>query len=472
MFTVRGSATRRNTGPVWGVGRVLPLIIAFGLLLAGCPEAEPEVEVEPEEPDAEPEEPEEEPVDEVDDGEEVVFFSTQLEPVEEAEAMRNTILADFPAPVDFVGSDYGPWSSRVQSEFEADSGTVDLLGALHGDYAAVGTEPLADLSDLMDELADRGFASEYMELARLGTDATYYIPWMQATYIVVANRQALDHLPDGADVEALTYDDYLAWARNLHEATGGPMVGFPAGEGGLMHRFFQGYLIPAYRGGLVTTFTSDGAVEGWEYLAELWGFVHPQSTVYDFMQEPLLGEEVWVAWDHVARLIDAVEERPDDFIAVPAPSGPEGLAFMPVLAGLAIPETAPNPDGARELIRHLTEGQTQAVTLQEVGFYPVIENDIPVDLPPGIGMQMEAVTQQAAAPDALPSLLPVGLGERGGEFNRVFFDAFEAIVLRGDDPQQVLEQQAGILEEIMEDTGAPCWEPDPPSAPDPCPVGG
>jgi multiple sugar transport system substrate-binding protein len=229
--------------------------------------------------------------------------------------------------------------------------------------------------------------------------------------------------PTGADVEALTYDDYLAWAQNLHEATGGPMVGFPAGEGGLMHRFFQGYLIPAFSGGLLTTFTSDGAVEGWEYLAELWEYVHPQSTVYDFMQEPLLAEEVWVAWDHVARLIDAVEERPDDFIAVPAPSGPEGLAFMPVLAGLAIPETAPNPDGARELIRYLTEGQTQAITLQEVGFYPVIENDIPVDLPPGIEMQMEAVTQQAAAADALPSLLPDRLGEPGGVFNRAFIHA-------------------------------------------------
>ena len=45
-------------------------------------------------------------------------------------------------------------------------------------------------------------------------------------------------------------------AVHIHTETGNPMFGFPAGEGGLMHRFFQGYLVPAYSGGLVTTFTS------------------------------------------------------------------------------------------------------------------------------------------------------------------------------------------------------------------------
>ncbi len=64
------------------------------------------------------------------------------------------------------------------------------------------------------------------------------------------------------------------------------------------------------------------------------------------MQEPLLGEEVWVAWDHVARLINAVKDRPDDFVMFPAPAGPKGRGYMPVIAGLAIPKGAANREGA------------------------------------------------------------------------------------------------------------------------------
>jgi multiple sugar transport system substrate-binding protein len=436
----------------------LALVLAMGI--AACPAEDDPPDV------ADP--PDDEVVDDIG---EVVFFSTQLAPIEEAETVRRVILADFPGDAEFIGADsYAAWADRVSAEIEADRGTVDLLGGLHGDFSSLGVDGLVPLTDLMNELADRGFAESFVELSRLGTDDSYYIPWMQATYIMAAHVDALDHLPDGADLDSLTYDELYEWAANMHDATGSPQFGMPAGEGGLLHRFMQGYLIPSFSGGLLTTYSSSGAEQGWEWFVDIWEHTHPQSAFYDFMQEPLLGGEVLVAWDHVARLIEAFDQRPDEFVAFPAPVGPEGLAFMPVLAGLGIPTTAPNPDGARELIRYLTEADIQALTLQEVGFFPVIEDDVEADLPEGIGIQAEAVGTQAGHPDALPSLLPVGLGEREGEFTRAFWATFESIVLRGQDISTVLAQQASVLGEIMEDTGAVCWEPDPPSAPDPCPV--
>ena len=399
---------------------------------------------------------------------EVLFFSTQLAPVEEAEKVRNTIVADFAGGVEFVGAEnYGVWADRVNAEIQAGQGTVDLLGGLHGDFVTLGTDALTDLSDLMAELQDRGFPQQMVDLTTLGTDQTYYIPWMQATYIVVANRQALEYLPAGADAESLTYEQYAEWARNIFESTGQAKVGFPAGEAGLMNRFFQGYLIPAFTGGVVTTFRE--SAPAWEWLRGIWSYVHPQSVGYEFMQEPLLSEEVWVAWDHVARLKNALEQRPDDFVALPAPSGPEGLAFMPVVAGLAIPSTAPNPEGARELIRYLTEVETQATTLREVGFFPVVGGELPADLSEGIRLEADATAQQIAAPNALPSLLPIGLGERSGDFSKVYTDAFQRIILDGEDIQAVLDAEAGNLEAVMQASGASCWAPDPPSE-GPCPV--
>ena len=62
------------------------------------------------------------------------------------------------------------------------------------------------------------------------------------------------------------------------------------------------------------------------------------------MQEPLLSGEVWVAFDHTARLLDAFNTEPDNFVAFPAPAGPAGRGFMPVIVGLGVPSTAEDPD--------------------------------------------------------------------------------------------------------------------------------
>jgi len=271
---------------------------------------------------------------------ELVWLSTQLRPVQEAEKVRGVILADFPGEVEFIPDDEGPFHDRVTAEVKAGQGTVDILGALHGNFSAMAPQgQLQDLTALRAALADRGIPEAFWNVAQLNTDTTYYVPWMQATYIIAVNKKALPYLPAGADVNALTYDQLAAWAKAIFDATGDAKLGFPAGESGLLHRFFQGFLVPAFSGGVVTTFGGADAATGWKWMVDVWPYVNPQSTTYNFMQEQLLSEEVWIAWDHTARLKDAFENKPDDFLAVPSPIGPKGLAFMPVLAGLAIPPT-------------------------------------------------------------------------------------------------------------------------------------
>lgn len=62
----------------------------------------------------------------------------------------------------------------------------------------------------------------------MGTDTPYYVPWMQATYIMAVNNKAMEYLPDGADVNALTYEQMGQWAQTMQEETGQARVGFPA----------------------------------------------------------------------------------------------------------------------------------------------------------------------------------------------------------------------------------------------------
>jgi multiple sugar transport system substrate-binding protein len=396
----------------------------------------------------------------------VLFWSNQAAPIEETQKMREQVLKGFEGGVDFQPQEPGPFITRIEAEMEAGSGSIGVVGGLHGDLSRYA-DNWVDLSDI--DLAGTTVSPAFLELGKLGTGEQKYLPWMQATYVMAANKQALEYLPEGADINALTYDQLIAWAKAMAEGTGSPKFGFPAGPKGLKHRFFQGFLLPAYTGSEVTKFRSAEAEEAWTKFKELWQYTNPASTNYDFMQEPLLTGDVWLAFDHIARLGEAFNQKPDDFVAFPAPAGPKGRAFMPVLAGVAIPKGAPDIDAAKALVKYMMQPETQAATLLATNFFPVTDATLPADLPASARALGPAVTTMTSAPDALPALLPVGLGDLGGQFNQVYIDTFERIVLGGQDVRQVLDQQAETLRALMVQANAPCWLPDAASE-GPCPV--
>jgi multiple sugar transport system substrate-binding protein len=394
---------------------------------------------------------------------ETIFYSTQLRPIEEATKVREVLLKGLSGKTTYVVDEPPAFAVRMKAETQAGKRTASVVGALHGELQPHVPADIQPVDDVAAKLTDRGIPASLMELGKLGTSQQQYIPWMQATYVMVANKQALQYLPAGADVNSLTYAQLQQWGKNIVDKTGQRRLGFPAGPTGLLPRFFQGYFYPSFTGGVVTTFKSADAEAGWNALKELWAVSSPNSTNYNFMQEPLLAGEVWVAWDHIARVKEALTLQPDQFVAFPAPAGPKGRGYMPVIAGLAIPKDAPNRAGAVAVIEHMTKSETQLATAAEVGFFPVVKAELPPNLAPGIKLLAGAVAATQNAKDALVSLLPVGLGAKGGEFNKVYTDTFQRIVLRNEPVKDVLEAQAKVLDALMKDTGAPCWAPDKPS---------
>ena len=390
------------------------------------------------------------------------FFSTQFVPVEEQEVFRD-ILSE--GGFDVTGMDEGQVIDLLLAGAETGESEVDVVGGLHGMYPPLARDDvMTNMIDVADDLAaSRDIAPAFLTAGLLGgDDFLYYVPWMQATYIMAASVEALDYLPDGADVQKLTWEELGQWCQNILDETGEKRCGLP--HAGLFHRFLEGYLFPSFTGGMVSEFKSAAAAEMMEWARDsLWPTIHPQSISYEFMQAPLLSGEVWVAFDHTARLKDAFDESPEGFVAFPAPAGPAGRGFMPVIVGLGIPEGAQNPEGGAALIEYLTRPEVQGEVLNQLGFFPVVDGVDFGSLPVGIGIEAEAVTAQANAGDALPALLPIGLGDRGGEINEIFRAAFDRIVLEDEDIETVLEEEAEKLQKLMDDTGAPCWAPDPPS---------
>lgn len=394
----------------------------------------------------------------------VTFISTQFNVVEEAEKAR-TILADAGVEINYVTSEEGPMIDLLRAEADAGTGTNDLIGALHGTFPTLAAEDLVfDLTDLLVDIeTESDVLDSFVELGKMGTeDYQYYIPWMQATYTMAAHVDALEHLPEGADINALTWDQVAEWAAALHDATGTPQMGLPVN--GLINRFMQGTAYPSFTGGTVTKFNSPEAVAMIEFLRDdLWPHVNPQSINYAFMNEQLLSGEVMLAWDHVARLKPAFDAEPDNFVAFPSPAGPAGRGYMPVVVGLGIPYTAANPEGAEEVIRFMLSPDTQAAIMNELGFYPVVEGVDTSNLPEGLAKQFEAVQMQGNSEDAIVALLPVGLGARGGEINQFYIDVMQRAVIAGEDPQTVLDELAPGLQALLDETGAACWAPDPAS---------
>jgi multiple sugar transport system substrate-binding protein len=378
--------------------------------------------------------------------------------VEEAERFR--IILD-PAGIDVTTGEDGPTIDQILSG----AGSIDVVGSLHGNFPPLVSEnAMTNMADILDDLsADRTFAPSFVESGLLGSDDNLaYVPWAQATYIMAANQESLAYLPDGADIDNLTWPEFSAWCQAMLDGEGTQKCGLP--HAGLFHRFLEGYLWPSFTGGMVTEFRSAEAAEMLTWARDdLWPTVHPESITYEFMQEPLLSGEVWVAFDHVARLIDAFSAEPENFVALPTPSGPVGRGFMPVIVGLGIPADAPNPEAGAAVIEYLTRPDIQAQVLADLAFFPVIEGVDVSSLPEGVQLEAEAVDKLANADDAIPALLPVGLGERGGEINDIYRNAFNRVVFDGEDIATVLDEEGNSLQALLEETGAPCWTPDPPS---------
>lgn len=390
-----------------------------------------------------------------------VFLSTQLRPIEEATVVRNELLKGLGKPIEYVVEEPPQFAVRMEAERQAGKRSISLVGALHGELSPIAVKDgFVALDDMIPALEAAGIPRNLIDLGKVGTDKQQYIPWMQATYVMAAKKEALKYLPAGADVNTLTYDQLTEWGKTMLAETGQPRIGFPAGPKGLMPRFFQGYFYPSFTGGVVRPFKSADAAKGWESFRELWTTVNPNSTNYNFMQEPLLSDEVWVAWEHLARLKEALIADPDQFVVFPAPAGPKGRGYMPVVAGLAIPQGSPDEAGARAVIAHLIRSDIQLLTAEKVGFFPTVEAELPKDIDPGIALLAKGVDATQNAKDAVVSLLPVGLGDRGGEFNKVFIDAFQRIVIRNEAIDRVLEDQAAAMSKIMMETGATCWLPD------------
>src|ERR1700720_3972404 len=100
----------------------------------------------------------------------LVFLSTQLRPIEEAQKMRNLILKGFPRQVDYITEQPQEFPVRIREELQRGTHTLDVVGALHGELQSLVTlDALAPLDDLVGKLTDRRIPNPLLSLGKFGT---------------------------------------------------------------------------------------------------------------------------------------------------------------------------------------------------------------------------------------------------------------------------------------------------------------
>jgi multiple sugar transport system substrate-binding protein len=396
----------------------------------------------------------------------VEFVSSQAQPAKEYRAMTDKVLAGFNGNPDFNSQPTAAQDiDRIGYEQSAGKSTVDLVALTQSDMLTLQARgSLEDLTPLLGRLQqDRRFPEALLDNGRFGTDQQYFIPWLQATYMLVVNKKALPYLPPGADVNHLTYDQLIAWGQSMEAATGQKRIGLPADlngpRGGLLYRFLQGYAYPSFTGTTLTGFRSPEAVQMWQTLRGLWSVTNPLSTTYTTMQDPLTTGEVWIAWDHQVRLGTTLADD-QHYLAVPAPTGPRGLGYMATVVGLAIPKGSPNRKGAEALIDWLTRPRQQATASASLSFSPVVQG---VTLSGASSAESKVMGIYQSDRAGVESVPPAGLGGRADDFTSVYQDTFSRIVLHGEDIRTVLNEEALRLQQIVNGVHARCWSPDPTS---------
>src|SRR5215469_18127564 len=73
----------------------------------------------------------------------LIFLSTQLRPIDEAQKMRNLILKGYQGEVDYITAPPHQFPVRIKAEEQGGAPTVDVVGALDGEL-----QPLAHLDAL------------------------------------------------------------------------------------------------------------------------------------------------------------------------------------------------------------------------------------------------------------------------------------------------------------------------------------
>jgi multiple sugar transport system substrate-binding protein len=382
----------------------------------------------------------------------LVFSSRLFSPPREQEFFINEVIKPFEeehnARVTFQILDDDTLLQRAEVQQTTDHVTTDIIAAHNGampDWLDAGW--VEDLTEHVESWDDRNFSPTFeSDTNRDGRQ--YFLPVGADVYLLLANNKALPYLPDGADVDAMTWEQYAEWANNIAEGEGEGklcVTGIP--QKSLIYMFGGTGL--SYGAGFPDINSADAA-EAWEIWTSMGDAFVPSVLNIDSCVDPMMREEAWLTVFHNARAGQVYASNETQYTLGPAPAGPDGIGTIAGVSGYAIMKGSENYDLAVSFLEYLTRPEIQVKIAKGTGgFIPPVQEAI--DFIGEEAIDEVIVKAILVLENGVASGVPSYLFQDWGAVKQVFDDVFVDMVLEGDGTvdQARLDEAAAELQALL-----------------------
>jgi multiple sugar transport system substrate-binding protein len=383
----------------------------------------------------------------------LVFSSRLFSPPREQEYFINEVIKPFEeengVTVNFQIIDDQTLLDRAEVQQSTNHVTTDIVVA-HNSRMPEWIEAgwVEDLTDVVAGWTDRTFSTAFSQDTNKDGHQ-YFLPVGADVYLLLANNKALPYLPDGVDLDAITWEQYAQWAVNIAKGEGEGKVcitGIPAKSWVYM---FGGTGL-SYGAGF-PDINSAGAAEAWgiwETIGKANGFV-PTVLNIDSCVDPMMREESWLTVFHNARAGQVYASNETQCTLAPAPIGSEGIGTIAGVSGYAVMKGSANYDLAVMFLEHLTRPDIQVQIAKGTGgFIPPVEEAIDY-----LGDEaVDEVINKAVLVlnQGITSGVPAGNYQDWSAVKQCYDDIFEDTILAGADvTQERLDQGQACVDGLL-----------------------
>jgi multiple sugar transport system substrate-binding protein len=364
----------------------------------------------------------------------LVFSSRLFSPPREQEFFINEIIKPFEeehgVTVNFQIIEDSDLLNRAQVQQETNHVTTDIVVA-HNSRMAEWIENgwVEDMTEHVKSWDDRTFVAAFEADTHMD-GKQYFLPVGADVYLLLAHNNAMDYLPDGVDLDTITWDQFADWAIAIAEGEGEGKVCVSALPGNFVIYMFGGMAL-SYGGGFpdVNSAAAAEAWEVWRRIGEAGGF-GPNVFNINNCVDPMMREETWLVVTHNARVGQVYTSNETLYTIGPAPTGPVGTGTIAGVSGYAIMKGSANYDLAVQFLEYLTRPDIQVkVGKGTGGFIPPVAEAIDY-----LGAEaVDDVINKAVIVlnNGVPSGVPAGNYQDWGAVKACYEKFFEDYIFEG-----------------------------------------
>lgn len=217
---------------------------------------------------------------------------------------------------------------------------------------------------------DRTFLPGFTSMTTLDGQR-YFLPIGADTYLLCARRAALAHLPEGVDLDRLTWDQFADWTLATSAAEGEGKFAL-TGVAQKMLPYQIAACVLSY-GGAFPDVASPAARAAWALFLKMRPAYAPAIRTYDSVVPCMKRGEAWITVAHSARVGEIHASNPMAFAVAPPPRGPVARGAVAGVSGLGIVNGADQIQLAREFLAYLTRPDIQVKLARGTGgFIPTV----------------------------------------------------------------------------------------------------